>query len=415
MSIQETKNKIASCREAALAVLKPSKRELEHGLELHKNSLVWEAYGFAPIGFYRQGHIEEIIGQGASLIEVMEAREEMLSLGILEDSEGMKAYRLAWEASGVNCIFMSAGESSNRVADIIRRFARFTHLVDQLPDFYQRATTPEDIESAWKKQLRSLYLTVNGIPVDDRETSVEEMLLYIKTFFQLGCRMMHLTYNRRNMFGDGCGEATDAGLSDLGVQAIKEMNHVGVIVDLAHSGSRTTLEAAEASEKPIVASHSGCYAVNPHCRNKTDEAIAAVAKGGGAVGIAAMAKFLGRAENITAMLDHIDHIAENFGIDHVMIGTDKAFYTSDGTPRMSIKSRQPFSWLWPPNSTDPVRRDEYKDTMAWTNWPMFTVGMVQRGYSDEDVRKVIGGNIMRIAKQALSEKTFAGIAQHPGR
>ncbi len=398
MSIEETKAKIASCQKAALSVLKPSKRELEHGLELHRNSLVWDAYGIAPHGFYRQEYIENLIGEGASLVEVLEAHEEMLSLGILDDPEAMEAYRTVWEASGVNCIFLTAGEASNRMTELIRRFARFTYLVDQLPDFYRRVTIPEDIKSAWKDQLRGLYLSINGIPVDDRETNVEEMLLYIRTFFQLGCRMAHLTYNRRNLFGDGCGEKTDIGLSDFGKCAIREMNRVGMIVDVAHSGSRTSLEAAKASKKPIVASHSGCYALNPHCRNKTDEAIAAISQGGGAVGICAIAKFLGRDESITAMLDHIDHVAENFGIDHVMIGTDKAFYTSDGTPRMSIKSRQSFSCLWPPDSTDPVRRDEYTDTMSWSNWPIFTVGMVQRGYSDDDIRKVIGGNMMRITE-----------------
>ena len=110
---------------------------------------------------------------------------------------------------------------------------------------------------------------------------------------------MHLTYNRRNVLADGCAEPANAGISDLGRAAIAEMNRVGVIVDVAHSGWRTSLEAAKASSKPMVASHSGAVAVHRHIRSKPDEVIRAIADSGGYVGVFSVASFLAGAETLT--------------------------------------------------------------------------------------------------------------------
>ena len=126
------------------------------------------------------------------------------------------------------------------------------------------------------------------------------------------------------MLGDGCAEPSNAGLSDLGRAAIAEMNHVGVIVDVAHAGWQTSLEAARASTKPIVASHTACAALNRHIRGKPDEVIRAIVGTGGYVGICCVPAFLGGRGDLTALLDHIDHAVRAFGADHVAIGTDRA-------------------------------------------------------------------------------------------
>jgi membrane dipeptidase len=212
--------------------------------------------------------------------------------------------------------------------------------------------------------------------------------------------MMHLTYNRRNMLGDGCGEAADGGVSDLGRAAIAEMNRTGVIVDVAHSGWRTSLEAAKASSRPMVASHTAAAAVNKHIRCKPDEVIRAIADTGGYVGVCCIPAFLGG--GIPAFLDHIDYLVRKFGADRVAIGTDVAHTAParpGGPPIPPRKQRTRFEALWPKGSldgaTDPGR------TLAWTNWPLFTVGLVQRGLTDEDIRKILGGNVLRVARDAL--------------
>lgn len=211
------------------------------------------------------------------------------------------------------------------------------------------------------------------------------------------------------MIGDGCAEPANAGLSDFGRAVVAEMNRVGVIVDVAHSGWRTSLDAARASEKPMVASHSGCVSINNHHRCKPDEVIRAIVDTGGYIGICCIPAFLGRTGDISAMLDHIDHVVENFGADHVAIGTDVAYTSSrSGRENRKIPSRGPsrkrWANFWAPD--DPLFSSEWRQepqvqSLAWTNWPLFTVGLVQRGYSDDDIRKIIGGNVLRVARDVF--------------
>jgi membrane dipeptidase len=217
--------------------------------------------------------------------------------------------------------------------------------------------------------------------------------------------MMHLTYNRRNMIGDGCAEASNAGLSGFGRAVVAEMNRLGVIVDVAHSGWRTSLEGAQASRQPMVASHSGCAAVNRHIRTKPDEVIRAIADTGGYVGICCIPRFLGRTGDINALLDHIDYMVKRFGAGHVAIGTDVA-YASRAAPAEEKKlpprrrSRVRFEYYWPPDALGGSTQDL---TLSWTNWPLFTVGMVQRGHSDADIQKILGGNVLRVARAVFRD------------
>ena len=398
-------NKIMKqCRQAALDILKPSEKDLEHGLELHRDSLVWDAYGFAPTGPHDCKRIAQLIEEGASNRELADNIEEIRSIGFFNDKNVMQEYKDAWDASGVNCIFQNAGAESaiHEVKIPLLRLSRFTYLLDSQKDFYMRSTFPEDIENAFSKSLKTLYLTINAVPIQHSCNNEQEMLNFIRVFFYLGCRMMHLTYNRRNLIGDGCGEKADGGLSEFGKTVIKEMNRVGVIPDVAHCGLRTSFESAEISNKPVVASHSSCYSLAPHCRAKTDEVIKAITKTNGFIGICAIPYFLQRSGKIDSMLDHIDYVAENFGTDYVAIGTDSTYVLQSNTPVNTPKARTRFSALWPENSfSSEYTINPESNSLAWTNWPLFTVGLVQRGYSDDDIRKIIGLNVMRVAKESL--------------
>ncbi len=278
-----------------------------------------------------------------------------------------------------------------------------------LPNFLPKAVTPEDIEKAGQNNSHCLYFSGNGVPVPDQLNNTDEALLYIRLFFQLGIRMMHLTYNRRNLIGDGCGESSNAGLSDFGRLVVKEMNRVGVIVDVAHSGFNTSLEAAQISDKPIVASHSACHALHPHYRCKPDNVIKAIVDKGGLMGICAIPRFLGGAGDITAMLDHIDYMVKKFGSDHVSIATDMGYPSPNADKEESklplnwkLRSRTRWEALWPP--FDYVEKPHMRQSTAWTNRPLFTVGLVQRGYSDQDIEKIIGLNVLRVAKAVFPKE-----------
>ena len=399
---------IQRARDAALDILKPSQRDLEHGMELHKNSVVVESYGFSPRAAVDGDAVKAAIESKASRLEIQDMTEDMRMTRYVTDAKEREEYMEAWEAAGVTCILQNAGEEGNAVPRLIKRLARFTYVTDMMRDFVQKAVTPDDIVAAKEQGKHCLYLIGNGVPIPEDWVSVEEELRYIRIFFQLGCRMMHLTYNRRNMIGDGCAEPGNAGLSDFGRAVVAEMNRVGVIVDIAHSGWQTSLEAAKASSKPMVASHSGCAALNRHHRCKPDEVIRAIVDTGGYMGICCIPAFLGGSGDISAMLDHIDYMVGNFGADHVTIGTDVA-YTSSASAEEYRKiprtrpGRSRWEGLWKPDDFPPEFQQEHQRlSMAWTNWPMFTVGLVQRGHSDDDIQKILGGNVLRVARAVLS-------------
>ena len=395
---------IQHARDAALAILKPSAAELERGLRLHSESIVFDSYGFSPRAAINGDLLAAEIEAGASSQEIEDLQEDMTMTRYVTDAVEQQEYRNAWQASGVTCIFQNAGQECQDPLRLIKRLARFSFATDLMRDFVCKAAVPGDIETAKAAGRHALYMTGNGIPLSQEWDSKEDELAYVKIFFQLGIRMMHLTYQRRNMIGDGCGETSNAGLSDFGRSAVAEMNRVGVIPDCAHSGWQTSLEAAKVSTRPVVASHSTCAAIHPHIRSKPDEVIQAIVDSGGYIGICCISKFLRGAGDISSLLDHIQYVTRKFGVDHVAIGTDVAYSSQNSSlegrklPRRP-RSREPFRSLWPKD--DFAETPEMTTSLAWTNWPLFTVGLVQRGYSDDEIRKIIGGNVMRVARDSL--------------
>ncbi len=391
-----------AARDAALAVLQPSEKTLQHGLELHASSLVIESYGFSPRSAIDGAAMKRATEAGASALELDDLNTEMLLMRVADDPAQQPEYRQAWQASGVTCVFQNAGEEGSSPLRLLKRLAHFTYLTDKLRGFVSRAASPADIEAARREGRHWLYLTGNGVPLAQEWNSTADELAYVRLFYQLGIRMMHLTYNRRNALGDGCAEPANAGLSELGRAAIAEMNRVGLIVDVAHSGWRTSLEAARASTKPIVASHSAAMEMRRHIRAKPDEVIRAIADTGGYVGVYSVASFLARSGDLNAMLDNIEYLVKKFGADHVAIGTDLAYIPSTANAQWKLagprpKSRERFEALWPPGALT----SQGHPSLAWINWPMFTVGMVQRGISDADIQNILGGNVLRVAKAVL--------------
>ncbi len=395
--------------EIGLKILNPTKAQLEHGLELHRNSLVFDSYGFMPTAAVDGAVIADAINNNASVIEISDMREDMAQSRFVDNEREREEFENAWKASGVTCVFQNAAYSCNAIYKLIKRLAHFTYTTDMLKDFIIKAVTPDDIIQAKKDNKRALYFTGNGVPLAQDWESVEEELRYLRVFFQLGIRMLHLTYNRRNVIGDGCGEPTDGGLSDFGRAVVKEMNRVGIIVDIAHSGWQTSLDAAKFSEKPMVASHTTVASLNKVVRSKPDNVIKAIADTGGYIGICCVPRFLGGTGDIAALMKHINYVVKKFGMDHVAIGADVVYnsqYSSRENRIISELTTQPapvtrtrFAALWPdePFNTTP----EMSQSMVWTNWPLFTVGMVQLGYSDYDIQKILGGNVLRVARAAL--------------
>ena len=394
-------DKIRAAYELGLSILKPSRKELERGLELHRSSLVFDTYGFMPRAAVNGERIAAAAREHASAAELADMHEDMSMTHFIESERERQELATAWEASGVTCVFQNAGEEGSSIEILLKRLARFTWTTDRIPEIVGKAVTPDDIQKARSENRRVLYFTGNGVPLPQEWRSADEELRYIRIFFQLGVRMMHLTYNRRNVIGDGCAETANGGLSDFGRTVVKELNRVGVIPDVAHSGWQTSLEAALVSEKPVVASHTTVSSIHTHIRSKPDDVIKAIADKDGYIGICCIPRFLGGTGDITAMMKHVDYVVRKFGSDYVGIGTDVA-YTSTfaGEEERKITRQDPsrtrWEALWPKD--DFPETDSMRQSMAWTNWPLFTVGLVQLGYRDDNIRKIIGENALRVAR-----------------
>ncbi|RBP43767.1 membrane dipeptidase [Roseimicrobium gellanilyticum] len=399
---------IDKAREVALNILKPTQAQIEHAWELHFQSLVFESYGFAPRFAIDGERISQAMASGASRDELADLRESMsMNRGATSERE-RKEFFDTFHAAGVAVVFQNAGEEGSDPLRLIKRLAHFTHATDMMKPQLTKVVTVEDALAVKKAGHVGLCFTGNGVPLRQEWESTKDELRFIPVFHELGIRMMHLTYNRRNPIGDGAGEPHDGGLSDFGHAAVAEMNRTGVIVDVAHSGWKTAGDAARASSKPMVASHTSCADVYRHFRGKPDAVIKAICDTDGLVGMCCIPRFLGGSGDINALLDHLDHMIKKFGAQYTAIGVDTAYVSRfDKEERLKIKKRPDGSsplggagdrWehLWPKDDFQTTL--EMDQSIAWTNWPIFTLGMVMRGHSDEAIRKVLGENVMRVLK-----------------
>lgn len=217
----------------------------------------------------------------------------------------------------------------------------------------------------------------------------------VRILHKLGLRVLQLTYMERNFLGDGCLEPENRGLTHFGIQVVRDCARVGVLVDCSHVGIQTTLDAARYSPNPIVISHTGVRAIADNPRCVTDEQMKAVAGKGGAVGITPYAPYIraDRAPTLEDYVDHVEYAVKLLGDDHVMVATDM------------FDGKTPANWATPwyyqeiigtaSYSTRRVpgfnRKEHLVDVVA---------AFIQRGLSEAAIRKILGGNFLRVAAQA---------------
>jgi len=216
----------------------------------------------------------------------------------------------------------------------------------------------------------------------------------VDLFWGMGQRVSQLTYNTRNMIGNGSTERRDEGLSDFGVAIVERMNKVGMAVDVSHSGDRTTLDAFEVSKQPVLITHSNCRALNPHPRCKTDEAIKAVGAKGSVMGITGVRMFVKASEPTTIedVLDQFDHVRNLIGPEHLGVGSDIDLDGYDDMPpelnkqlRAGYKGSYAFR-----DKIDIEGLDHPKRMFDLTD------GLIRRKYTDNDILGILGGNFKRV-------------------
>ncbi len=267
-------------------------------------------------------------------------------------------------------------------------------LIDGVPDKVRLVLRASDIELARSEgKLGVIIGWQNASPLEDDAANLLPM------FYRQGLRLMQLTYNERALTGCGCLEPRDDGLTGYGGQVVRAANALGIMVDVTHAGQKTAFDIAKATRKPIVASHSNARGLNPSPRNLTDEVIRAVADTGGIVGITTWAVITALSPDQPAMLSdflqHLDYVVKLVGIDHVGIGTDL-----NETKRLSpIKTNFEATYGFMLGKLANSRTTFLGDFKWVQEWPNVTRAMLAHGYSEEDVRKVLGLNFMRVAKE----------------
>jgi membrane dipeptidase len=212
------------------------------------------------------------------------------------------------------------------------------------------------------------------------------------TFYRLGVRMIAMTWNRRTAFGDGILEtATGGGLTTLGFDAVREMNRLGILLDLSHLSRPGFFDALKTTQQVVIASHSNAQAICDHPRNLSDDQIRALAEAGGVMGLLLLPSMIDpKNANVSRAVDHIAYVADLVGIDHIGLGTD----FSDDYSTLIGNTLRTQSML-PPELIDA----RVKDAGRIEEMPNLTAEMLRRGFAEADVLKVLGENHLRVMRE----------------
>jgi membrane dipeptidase len=264
-------------------------------------------------------------------------------------------------------------------ADSLRDMTLWNNFVSRHGDYFTRIDGPADL-------ARIKAAGKIGILIGEQNSGHFRSVEDVDLFYGLGQRVSLLAY-RANRIGGGSVDEVDGGLSHYGVQIVERMNKLGMAVDVSHCGDRTTLDTFEASQKPVLITHSNCRALVPNLRrDKSDEVIKKMAAKGGVIGITLIRSFV-RARGpatIEDALDHIDRVARLCGVEHIGMGTDVDLDGRAKLPSKELKAGQ-----INPATTD-LDRVNYR-----TKIYDLTEGLVRRKYTDRDIQLILGGNFQR--------------------
>ena len=287
--------------------------------------------------------------------------------------------------NGYACVSITVAGDNHDIGEAIERVAFVRRSLCAFPEF-MLIESVRDITVARSLNKLAVSMHFEGTRCFGRNLDV------IETFYKLGVRHTLLAFNSSNSSGGGCAEEADGGLTRFGRRVIAEMSRVGMLLDLSHTGYRTTMDAMEVSDRPVMFSHSNVAALCPSFRNLRDDQIAACVETGGVVGISGSSSYLGDMDcRIETVFKHIDYIVQRHGPDHAALGLDLVFNHESVT---AWARDRPDEW--------PMVKD--------SNWPGFRyvqpesvhelVGvMLAHGYDEMSIRKILGENHVRVCEQ----------------
>jgi membrane dipeptidase len=286
--------------------------------------------------------------------------------------------------AGVDAVTINIGDSRVPLETLTRMAAAIREFVGRHPDEYVMGLTTADIRHAAATGRLAVCLDIEGV------FALGEDLGLVEHFYGLDVRWMLLVYNRRNLAGSGCHDAEDEGLTAHGRAILAEMDRVGMIKCCSHAGYRTAREVLDASDRPVIFSHSNPRALHDHPRNIPDDLIRACAATGGVVGINGIGLFLGAREPTAEhVVRAIDHVVQLVGPGHAALGLDYLFKQGE----LQEPGRADPT-LWPPE----WGYGSGAGTVAPEAIPEIAAGLERLGYPAAALRGVLGENLMRVAQ-----------------
>lgn len=294
--------------------------------------------------------------------------------------------------------FMASLNSRN-LQTALKSLTEWSMRIKNNPDRFIQATSADDFVKAKKENKVAVMMGFQNT------TMIESSMDNLDILYQAGTRWVQLTYNERNLVGDGCTERTNGGLSDYGIELIERFNELGIIIDLSHCGKQTTDEGIQFSKSGASINHSMCEALHKnHPRAKTDDQIRAMADKGGVIGIICLGYMigpnLGKDTTLETYVDHIEHAVKVGGIDHVGVAADYAIQGLEATgatrenwylPRLT-RFKPSYKVQWPPWIPELESPDRFK-TVAHA--------LDKRGFSTGDIEKILGQNWVRYYGETL--------------
>jgi len=293
--------------------------------------------------------------------------------------------------SGVSATITCITDPSDTIIDFLKKLIRWHKIIEKNNNALLALNSIDIEKSKEKKRVAIIFGT-------QHPNSISNDIDLLDLLYKLGLRMFGLAYQRRGFIGDGCGELTNCGLSKFGMKVIEKMNEMGMLIDLAHAGYKTTMEAIEVSKDPVIFSHTYPRGLNDFIRNKSDEQIKALAKRDGVIGIAAYSLFATKSKEmrptINNFFDAIDYVVNLVGINHVGIGLDLG-------PLDTEEWWEKFRLNFPELGVYDLENRDFKGLNSVSCLPDVTEGLLKRGHPRDDIKKIIGGNFLRVFKAVL--------------
>lgn len=299
-------------------------------------------------------------------------------------------------ASGLSACTVTLGDprlyEEEAYRDAVKAVDAYDAHIAANPQWFIKARTADDALRAHRENKIAIYYLFQNSNQFGRD------LDRVDAFYDRGVRSSQVTYNHQNWAGSGCYERNDGGLSLFGHELVERMNALGMLVDVSHAGMRTMADTAAASSVPIINSHASCRSVHSHIRSTTDSNLRAVSETGGVTGICQIRAFLTdrREGALEAYFAHIDHAVSVCGVEHVAIGSDRDHRVIEMTEEYIESLHREVQGL---NEDDlPFFIDELNGP---GRMKVIREGLLARGYGEDAVDKIMGGNLVRLYRNVV--------------